>query len=112
MAKSVDDRGRGAPLARRDEGAYCRYVTEEQRSQRGWIGREGDRLGHSRALSRVDGVHALGSSLDGRAGHDLTGGGVDGDLARRVDGGAGTYASRIGADRRRRVGRGERLLLR
>ena len=34
MAKSVDDRGRGARLARRDEGAYCWYVTEEQRSQR------------------------------------------------------------------------------
>jgi|GEM_PF-385641 len=51
MAKSVDDRGRGARLARRDEGAYCLYVTEEQRSQAGCIGREGDRLGHSRALS-------------------------------------------------------------
>src|SRR5882724_2956472 len=51
MAKSVDDRGRGARMARRDEGAYCRYVTEEQRSQPGWIGREGDRLSHSRALS-------------------------------------------------------------
>jgi hypothetical protein len=25
------------------------YVTEEQRSQPGWIGREGDRLSHSRA---------------------------------------------------------------
>jgi hypothetical protein len=35
MAKSVDDRGRGARLARRDEGAYCWYVTEEQRSQPG-----------------------------------------------------------------------------
>jgi len=35
MAKSVDDRGRGARMARRDEGAYCRYVTEEQRSQPG-----------------------------------------------------------------------------
>ena len=33
MAKSVDDRGRGARMARRDEGAYCSYVTEEQRSQ-------------------------------------------------------------------------------
>src|SRR5882724_3364338 len=53
MAKSVDDRGRGARMARRDEGAYCRYVTEEQRSQRGWIGREGDRLSLSRALSRA-----------------------------------------------------------
>jgi hypothetical protein len=29
MAKSVDDRGRGARQARRDEGAYCWYVTEE-----------------------------------------------------------------------------------
>src|SRR5882724_7161221 len=51
MAKSVDDRGRGARMARRDEGAYCRYVTEEQRSQPGWIGREGDRLSLSRALN-------------------------------------------------------------
>src|SRR5258706_4297276 len=51
MAKSVDDRGRGARMARRDEGAYCWYVTEEQRSQPGWIGREGDRLSHSRTLS-------------------------------------------------------------
>ena len=23
MVKSVDDRGRGAPMARRDEGEYC-----------------------------------------------------------------------------------------
>src|SRR6185369_6936650 len=52
MAKSVDDRGRGARLERRDEGAYCWYVTEEQRSQPGCIGREGDRLSHSRALSQ------------------------------------------------------------
>ena len=44
MAESVDDRGRGARLARRDEGAYCSYVTEEQRSQAGCIGRENDRL--------------------------------------------------------------------
>jgi hypothetical protein len=51
MAKSVDDRGRGARLARRDEGAYCLYVTEEQRSQPRCIGREGDRLSHSQALS-------------------------------------------------------------
>ena len=50
MVKSVDYRGRGARLARRDEGAYCRYVTEEQRSQPGCIGRESDRLNHSRAL--------------------------------------------------------------
>jgi len=32
---AVDDRGRGARLARRDEGAYCWYVTEEQRSRPG-----------------------------------------------------------------------------
>jgi len=51
MAKSVDDRGRGARLARRDEGAYCLYVTEEQRSQPGCIDRESDRLSHSRALT-------------------------------------------------------------
>ena len=42
MIKSIDYRGRGARLARRDEGAYCWYVTEEQRSQPGCIGREGD----------------------------------------------------------------------
>ena len=39
-------------MARRDEGAYCSYVTEEQRSQSGCIGREGDRLSHSQALSQ------------------------------------------------------------
>ena len=39
-------------MARRDEGAYPRHVTEEQRSQPGGTGREGDRLGLSRALSR------------------------------------------------------------
>jgi hypothetical protein len=44
MAKSVEDRGPGARLARRDEGASCWYVTEEQRSQAGRIGRESDRL--------------------------------------------------------------------
>jgi hypothetical protein len=42
-------------MLRRDEGAYCSYVTEEQRSQRGCIDREGDRLRHSRAL-RVAGL--------------------------------------------------------
>src|SRR6185369_14233650 len=52
MAKSVDYRGRGARTARRDEGAYYWYVTEEQRSRPGCIGRENDRLSHSRALSR------------------------------------------------------------
>src|SRR5450432_2140685 len=35
MAKSVDDRGRGARLARRDEGAYCWYVTEEHEASFG-----------------------------------------------------------------------------
>src|SRR5690349_20207959 len=57
MAKSVEDRGRGARPARRDEGAYCWYVTEEQRSRPGCIGREIDRLSHSRALGR--GARAL-----------------------------------------------------
>jgi len=52
MAKSVDDRGRGARMARRDEGAYSLYVTEEQRSPPGCSAREGERLSHSRALSR------------------------------------------------------------
>src|SRR6185369_7523933 len=51
MAKSVDYRGRGARTARRDEGAYYWYVTEEQRSRPGCIGRENDRLSHSRALT-------------------------------------------------------------
>jgi hypothetical protein len=35
-------------MARRDEGAYSLYVTEGQRSQPGWIGREIDRLSRSR----------------------------------------------------------------
>ena len=35
MAKSVDDRGRGARMAKRDEDAYRWDVTEEQRSQPG-----------------------------------------------------------------------------
>src|SRR5687768_12227607 len=52
MAKLVEDRGRGARMARRDEGAYSQYVTEEQRSQPGWIGREIDRLSRSRALRK------------------------------------------------------------
>ena len=39
-------------MARRDEGAYCGYVTEEQRRQAGCLGREIDRLNHSRALTR------------------------------------------------------------
>src|SRR6187551_129650 len=33
MAESVDDGGRGARLASRDEGAYCGPVNEEQRFQ-------------------------------------------------------------------------------
>jgi len=39
-------------MARREEGACCRYVTEEQRRRPGCLGREIDRLSHSRALSR------------------------------------------------------------
>src|SRR5712691_6503379 len=31
--------GRGAPMARRDDGEYREYLTEEQRSQRGCIAR-------------------------------------------------------------------------
>src|SRR5882724_3270375 len=54
MAKSVDDRGRGARMARRDEGAYRWYVTEEQRSHPGCIGRESDRLSLSRTLSPLN----------------------------------------------------------
>jgi len=37
-------------MARRDKGAHCGYVTEEQRRQPGCLGREIDRLSHSRAL--------------------------------------------------------------
>jgi len=51
MAKSVEDRGPGARRARRVEGAYGGSVTEEQRRQPGCLGREIDRLSHSRALS-------------------------------------------------------------
>ena len=29
---------------RREEGAYRRYMTDEQRSRPGWIGRENDRV--------------------------------------------------------------------
>ena len=29
-------------MARRDDGEYSLYLTEEQRSLPGWIGREGD----------------------------------------------------------------------
>jgi hypothetical protein len=43
-------------MARRDEGAYLQYVTERQRSQLGWIGREIDRLSHSRAISVQGGL--------------------------------------------------------
>jgi hypothetical protein len=37
-------------MARREEGAYRAYVTEEQRSQPGWIGREDERVIDSGAL--------------------------------------------------------------
>src|SRR5687767_6332455 len=37
-------------MARREEGAYSPYVTDEQRSQRGWIGAENGRIIRSRAL--------------------------------------------------------------
>jgi len=69
MAKSVEDRGRGARLARRDEGAYCWYVTEEQRSQPGCIGSEIDRLSHSRALRIARTDRSVLHPLDG---HDAT----------------------------------------
>jgi len=51
MAQSFEDRGQGARMARRDGGAYCGYLTEEQRRQPGWLGREIDRLSDSGALS-------------------------------------------------------------
>src|SRR3954452_10854596 len=53
MAKSVDYRGRGARMARRDEGAYCWYLTKEQRSQPGCIERENDRFSHSRSQAAL-----------------------------------------------------------
>jgi hypothetical protein len=37
-------------MARREEGAYSPYVTDEQRRQWGWIGAENDHVIHSRAL--------------------------------------------------------------
>ena len=45
--------------------ACCWYVTEEQRPQAGWIGREGDRLCHSRAPRQV------GTIVQARAGLPL-----------------------------------------
>jgi hypothetical protein len=39
-------------MARREEGEYSTYLTDEQRSQPGWIGREDERVVHSRALRR------------------------------------------------------------
>jgi hypothetical protein len=36
-------------MAKSEECAYSGYVADEQRSQAGCIGREGDRLSHSRA---------------------------------------------------------------
>lgn len=40
-------------MARREEGAYSPYVTDEQRSQRGWIGGENDRVIRSQPVSLV-----------------------------------------------------------
>ena len=85
MAKSVDDRGRGARMARRDEGVYCWYVTEEQRSQSGCIGREGDRLSHSRALRHAELLQLLVQPFT-RDAESLGGGGlVVAVLAERLD---------------------------
>jgi len=50
MNESIGGRRRGAPLTRREEGAYSSYVTNEQRSQRGWIGGENDRIVRSWAV--------------------------------------------------------------
>jgi hypothetical protein len=60
MDHSVDDRCRAAPMARREEGAYSPYVTEEQRRQRGWIGAENDRVILSRALRSMSTMCASG----------------------------------------------------
>jgi tetratricopeptide (TPR) repeat protein len=51
------------------EGAYSLYVTEAQRSQRGWIGAENDRLVHSRALSTRLGAAARRAA--GRPGRSI-----------------------------------------
>ncbi len=51
MNKLIDDRGRGARIARREEGAYSPYATDEQRREPGRIDREGDRVVHLRALT-------------------------------------------------------------
>jgi hypothetical protein len=56
MDKSIEDRGRDARMARREEGEYSTYLTDEQRSQPGWIGREDERVVHSQALATSDGV--------------------------------------------------------
>ena len=95
MVKSVDDRGRGARLARRDEAAYRGYVTEPQRSKSGCIGCEGDRLDHAQALSipttkqplrwlvlTALACHALACSSDGQGGRapaSVGGGAADAD---------------------------------
>ena len=50
-------------MARRDEGAYCGYVTEAQRRQPGCLGREIDRLSHSRAL-RTSGCSSVVSMAE------------------------------------------------
>jgi hypothetical protein len=44
MDKSIEDRGRDARMARREDGEYSTYLTDEQRSQPGWIGREDSEL--------------------------------------------------------------------
>jgi len=56
-------------MARRDEGAYCGYVTEEQRRQPGCFGREIDRLSHSRALTQADVRERLRIAFGQRALH-------------------------------------------
>ena len=58
MAKSVDDSGPDPRMAGRDEGAYCWFVTDEQRNQPGCIGREGDRLSHSRTRRGGESLHS------------------------------------------------------
>jgi hypothetical protein len=64
MNHSVDDRCLAAPVARREEGAYSPYVTEEQRRQRGWIGAENDRVIHAGPTSLLTATARAGRNDD------------------------------------------------
>ena len=63
MAKSVSDRTRSPRLATRDEGAFCWFVAELQRSQPECSSRESDRLGRSRAQAFPSQRSSFGAEL-------------------------------------------------